>query len=237
MYPDLLYIQYFPIYAAAEGRGFIAKDIGFQNTAGPKGFQAVALRSSADESIFYRCYFDAYQDTLYAISGRQLYRDCLITGTIDFIFGNAAAVFQNCRIQPRQPMLNQFDVITAQGKSDPNQNTGFAFQHCQIEALDNLSAPMFLGRPWENYSTTVFMESYIDRLLDPMGWTRWIPNVDPPSTIFYGEYRNDGPGAAVDGRVRWSGIMPNISEKQAKRFSVDSFIQGSKWIPKTFLGL
>ncbi|PKI76023.1 pectinesterase 3-like [Punica granatum] len=230
------YVDGTPTYSSAtfgaDGRGFIAKDIGFENTAGPEKFQAVALRSSADQSVFYRCFFDAYQDTLFTHAGRQFYRDCLIIGTIDFIFGNSAAVFQNCRIQPRQPMPGQFNGITAQGKSDPNQNTGISIQHCQIRPFDNLTAQTFLGRPWEDYSTTVYMRSDIDGFINPMGWAQWIPNLDPPSTIFYAEYQNTGPGSEIRGRVSWAGFRHNISEKQAVQFSVESFIQGNKWLPK-----
>ncbi|KAA8534724.1 hypothetical protein F0562_029834 [Nyssa sinensis] len=81
-----------------DGIGFIAKDIGFKNTASPEKLQAAALRSSSDQSVFYWCSFDAYQDTLYTYSNHRFYRDRRITGTIDFIFGNAAVVLQNCSI-------------------------------------------------------------------------------------------------------------------------------------------
>lgn len=214
------------------GKGFIAKDMGFRNTAGPQKHQAVAFRSGSDLSVFSRCSFDAFQDTLYVHSNRQFYRDCEITGTIDFIFGNAAVVFQNCNIRPRQPLSNQFVTITAQGKKDPNQNTGISIQKCILSPLDNLTAKVYLGRPWKDYSTTVIMQSNIESFLNPRGWIEWVSNVEPPSSIFYAEYKNTGPGSSVVNRVKWAGYRPNITNAQAAKFTVGSFIQGSDWLPR-----
>ncbi|XVF25295.1 hypothetical protein REPUB_Repub13aG0201200 [Reevesia pubescens] len=216
---------------AVAGKGFIAKDIGFVNSAGAAKHQAVAMRSGSDRSVFYNCLFDAYQDTLYAHSNRQFYRECDILGTIDFIFGNAAVVFQNCNIQPRQPLPNQFNTITAQGKKDPNQNTGISIQRCLLTAFDNLTARTYLGRPWKEYSTTVFMQSNIGAFLEPVGWKEWVANVEPPSTIFYAEYQNSGPGSSVDQRVKWAGYRPTLSDVDAGKFTVGTFIQGQDWLP------
>ncbi|KAK4410462.1 Pectinesterase 3 [Sesamum angolense] len=218
---------------AIAGRGFIARDIGFRNTAGAAKHQAVALRSGSDQSVFYRCSFDAFQDTLYAHSNRQFYRECDITGTIDFIFGNSAVVFQNCNIMPRQPLSNQFVTITAQGKKDPNQNTGISIQRCTMSPLDALTAPTYLGRPWKDFSVTVIMQSSIGGFLDPKGWISWVSNVDPPSSIFYAEYQNTGPGASTSNRVTWAGYKPTLTADQASKYNVESFIEGSSWLPAT----
>ncbi|GAV87322.1 Pectinesterase domain-containing protein/PMEI domain-containing protein [Cephalotus follicularis] len=219
---------------AVKGKGFIAKDMGFINTAGAEKHQAVAFRSASDFSVFYRCSFDAYQDTLYAYSNRQFYRECDITGTIDFIFGNAAAVFQNCNIMPRQPLSNQYNTITAQGKSDPNQSTGISIQKCTLSPLNrNLTAPTYLGRPWKAYSTTVIMQSNIGSFLNQLGWTEWVPNTEPPSTIFYAEFQNTGPGSDTAHRVTWAGYKPTITADQAGKFTVTTFIQGGEWLPAT----
>ncbi|KAL8458796.1 hypothetical protein ACS0TY_036340 [Phlomoides rotata] len=216
---------------AVAGRGFIARDIGFKNTAGPEKHQAVAFRSGSDQSVMYRCSFDAYQDTLYAHSNRQFYRECNVTGTIDFIFGNSAVVLQNCIILPRQPMPNQFVTITAQGRKDPEQNSGISIQRCVIKPLDNLNASTYLGRPWKDYSTTVVMQSNIGGFLSPLGWIEWVKGQDPPKTIFYAEYQNTGPGSSNVGRVTWAGYKPNLTAQQASNYNVNSFIQGSSWLP------
>ncbi|XP_076883984.1 pectinesterase 3-like [Bidens hawaiensis] len=218
---------------AVAGKGFVAIDMGFKNEAGAEKHQAVAFRSGSDFSVFYRCSFDAFQDTLYPHSNRQFYRECDVTGTIDFIFGNAAVVFQNCRIMPRQPLANQFVTITAQGKKDPNQNTGISIQKCDFFPLDKLTAPTYLGRPWKEFSTTVIMQSKIGEFLNPLGWISWVQGVDPPKSIFYGEYMNTGPGSGVAQRVKWAGYRPSLTSSDANKFTVGSFIEGAMWLPQT----
>ncbi|KAE8700734.1 Pectinesterase 2 [Hibiscus syriacus] len=172
---------------SAVGAGFVARDITFENTAGSSKHQAVALRVGSDLSAFYQCDMLAYQDTLYAHSNRQFYVNCLVAGTVDFIFGNAAAVFQDCDIHARRPNsgfgslgilpmtccayqdtlyahsnrqfyvnclvagtvdfilatlqpcsrlrhpcseaeLGAENMVTAQGRTDPNQNTGITLE-------------------------------------------------------------------------------------------------------------
>ncbi|CAH9118614.1 unnamed protein product [Cuscuta europaea] len=215
----------------AAGKGFVAKDMTIKNTAGPEKHQAVAMRSGSDQSVFYRCAFDAFQDTLYAHSNRQFYRECDIIGTIDFIFGNAASVFQKCRIMPRQPMANQFNTITAQGKKDPNESTGISIQKCTITPFDNVTADTYLGRPWKEYSTTVIMQSIIDGFLKPEGWIAWVTGVLPPATINYAEYQNRGPGASVGRRVKWAGYRPSLTPEEAEKYTVQNFLEGQVWMP------
>lgn len=191
---------------AVVGERFLARDITFQNTAGPSKHQAVALRVGSDLSAFYRCNILAYQDTLYLHSNRQFFINCLIAGTVDFIFGNAAAVIQNSEIRPLKPNPGQKNMITAQSRLDPNQNTGFVIQKCKIEADLNLkpvqkSLPTFLGRPWKQYSRVVVMQSTISDVVDPAGWHEWDGNFGL-DTLFYGEYQNTGAGAGTTGRVK-----------------------------------
>ncbi|KAH0720662.1 hypothetical protein KY284_005692 [Solanum tuberosum] len=116
------------------GNGFTAQDLTFRNNAGPIKHQAVALIVEADSVSFYKCRFDGYQDTLYAKKQRQFYRDCEIYGTIDFICGDATAVFQNCLIEARTPMARQYNTITAQKREREDSPTGIVLQNCTIKA-------------------------------------------------------------------------------------------------------
>ncbi|XP_047965287.1 probable pectinesterase/pectinesterase inhibitor 46 [Salvia hispanica] len=215
---------------AVKGKGFMVRDMGFVNTAGASKGQAVALMSTADRSAFYRCKMDGYQDTLYPHSNRQFYRECDIYGTVDFIFGNAAVVIQNCNIMPKLPLHGQKNTITAQGKKDPNQNTGISIHNCIIRPTANLTGVNnFLGRPWKNYSTTIFLQNKMEGFIDPKGWLPWV-GTTAPSTIFYAEYRNWGPGAGTSDRVKWSGLRLKLNAQQVSRFTVEEFINRDKWI-------
>nr|VDD61257.1 unnamed protein product [Brassica oleracea] len=218
---------------AIQGKGFIMKDIAIINTSGAAKHQAVAFRSGSDFSVYDQCSFDGFQDTLYPHSNRQFYRNCDVTGTIDFIFGSAAVVFQDCKIMPRQPLGNQFNTITAQGKKDPNQNSGMSIQRCTISANGNVTAPTYLGRPWKDFSTTVIMETEIGPVVKATGWMSWVDGVDPPPSIVYGEYKNTGPGSDVAMRVKWAGYKAVMTADEAAKFTVATLLHGGDWIPAT----
>ncbi|KAF8769416.1 hypothetical protein HU200_006445 [Digitaria exilis] len=230
--------------SAVSGKGFIARDLTFENTAGAAKHQAVALRCDSDLSVFYRCAFEGYQDTLYAHSLRQFYRDCRVTGTVDFVFGNAAAVFQNCLLLARLPLPTQKNSVTAQGRLDANMTTGFAFQFCNVSAHDELllaaagnngtaaGVQTYLGRPWKEHSRVVFMQSYIGAVVRPEGWLAWDGEF-ALDALYYGEYMNTGPGAGVGGRVKWPGFHVMTSATEAGNFTVAQFIEGNMWLPPT----
>ncbi|KAF6174708.1 hypothetical protein GIB67_008763 [Kingdonia uniflora] len=218
---------------AVTGDGFIGRGVTFRNTAGAANHQAVALRSGSDLSVFYQCSIEGYQDSLYVHSQRQFYRECNVYGTVDFIFGNAAVVLQSCNLYARKPMANQKCVVTAQGRTDPNENTGISIHNSKILATSDLgSTPTYLGRPWKQYSRTVYLKSFIGSHIVPAGWLEWSGNF-ALNTLYYGEYLNTGPGAATAKRVKWKGYHVITSATEASKFSVGSFIAGSSWLPST----
>ncbi|CAI9288703.1 unnamed protein product [Lactuca saligna] len=211
---------------------FVAVNITIRNTAGAIKHQAVALRNGADLSTFYSCSFEGYQDTLYTHSLRQFYRECNIYGTVDFIFGNAAVVFQNCNLYPRSPMSGQFNAITAQGRTDPGQNTGTSIQNCNIQAAEDLgSTRTYLGRPWKEYSRTVYIKTFMDTLIDAVGWREWSGDF-ALNTSYYAEFDNSGPGSDTSGRVTWPGFHI-INATDAVNFTASSFIPADEFLPQT----
>ncbi|GAB2283195.1 Probable pectinesterase/pectinesterase inhibitor 51 [Dionaea muscipula] len=224
------------------GDGFMAYGLTFENTAGPDAHQAVVFRSESDLSYIENCEFLGNQDTLYAHSLRQLYKSCRIQGNVDFIFGNSATIFQNCTILvcPRQvnPEKGETNTITAHGRTDPAQWTGFAFLGCIVNGTDEFaelyhSKPSvhknYLGRPWKLYSRTVFINCSLGDVIAPAGWLPWSGDF-ALSTLYYGEYGNSGPGADLSQRVPWSSQIP---ANHIYTYSVQNFIQGDEWTTAT----
>ncbi|KAI5058501.1 hypothetical protein GOP47_0026671 [Adiantum capillus-veneris] len=230
------YTTYRSATVGVAAKGFLARYITFKNTAGPEGHQAVALRANAENVVFDSCCFDGYQDTLYPLSGMQFYKSCKIIGTVDFVFGNALAVFQNCDLVARLPDKGQQITYTAQGRKDKALVTGFSFQNCSLiqdEDLKNASFVVntYLGRPWKAYSTTVFLQSYYGPHINPSGWLYWNDSHPHESTCFYGEYMNNGPGASVTARVPWEGVHPALSTSEASKYTVNSVFPNVSFIP------
>jgi len=221
------------------GAGFIpiAKGVSILNSAGPGQGQAVALLVSGDRSVVYQCEVKGHQDTLFAHSNRQFYRDCDVYGTVDFVFGDAPAVLQGCSLYARRPGPGQKNVVTAQGREDPNQNTGIVVQGGKVAAAADLvpvlgNVSSYLGRPWKQYSRTVFVQTKMEALVHPRGWLEW-NGTFALDTLYYAEYMNRGPGADTSARVSWPGYHVLTNATDAANFTVLDFIQGDLWLNST----
>ncbi|KAG2572240.1 probable pectinesterase/pectinesterase inhibitor 51 [Panicum virgatum] len=221
------------------GDGFRARDVTFENNAGAGAHQAVAFRSDSDRSVLENVEFRGHQDTLYARTMRQLYHRCHIIGTVDFIFGNAAVVFEECVIKtvPRAEGARKSarNVVAANGRIDPGQTTGFVFSNCTVDGNKEFvelfqtkpqSYRLYLGRPWKEYARTLYVRCYLGKVIRPEGWLPWRGDF-AVRTLYYGEFDSRGPGANRTARVEWSNQTP---EKHAKLYSVENFIQGHQWI-------
>ena len=217
------------MHVANTANGFLAQAMRFENTAGAKGHQAVALRNQGDMSAFVGCQIFGYQDTLYAQTNRQFYRNCEISGTIDFVFGMSTTLIQNSKIIVRRPLDNQLNTVTADGTLQRNMATGIVIQNCEIVPEAELYPVRFqlksyLGRPWKDYSRTVIMESTLGDLIQPEGWYPW-EGTKYLDTLYYAEYGNTGPGASVQGRIKWKGYRGLISKAEATQFTAGEFLK------------
>ncbi|KAK9288258.1 hypothetical protein L1049_016708 [Liquidambar formosana] len=174
--------------------GFVAKYMTFENSATPEQGQAAAVVSRSNLSVFYQCASVGYQDTLIAQDGWQFYRECDIYGSVDFICGGALAVFQKCNLYVNLP--DHVFTITAQSKDSLESFSGYSIHNCSItvspetKKANKTQMKGYLGRPWREYSTVVVMESFLDDILVPAGWSSW--EETPLNKLTYGEFNNSG---------------------------------------------
>ncbi|SEJ24125.1 pectinesterase [Dyadobacter sp. SG02] len=204
------------------------QNLTIENTAGRVG-QAVALATEGDRIEVYNCRILGNQDTLYTSKdGRNYYKDCLITGTTDFIFGEATAVFQNCTIRSLTS-----SYITA-ASTTREQAYGYVFFNCKLVATDEATR-VYLGRPWRPYAKTVFIDTEMDGHIVKEGWDRWKgDNMFPEKekTAFYAEYNSTGPGANANARVAWS---KQLTVQEREKYTLENILSG--WVPGKTLRL
>ncbi len=200
----------FAVYVNAND--FRAENMTFENSYGT-GSQAVALFVDAERATFENCRFLGWQDTLFVNGSRHLFKDCYIEGHVDFIFGTASAVFENCAIHSKGA-----GYVTAHYRTSNEENTGFVFVRCRLTG-ENTGAGVYLGRPWRPYARVVFIESWLDSHIKAEGWDNWR---DPAreKTAWFGEYKSKGPGAKPAARVAWS---RQLTASEASQFSRDRF--------------
>lgn len=195
-----------------EAAGFVAENITFENSYNRidpdrKVTQAVAVSCGAD-AVFNNCNFLGCQDTLYVHGGsKQYFYDCYIEGSVDFIFGDATALFDECDIN----CIRSKSYITA-ASTPENTRAGLVFYNCYIGANPGCEN-IYLGRPWRAHtegvrSHTAFIECTYNFDCAPEGWLPW--HVEPgeeTDNIRYEEYGNTnlhGDPVYVENRAPWS---------------------------------
>ena len=200
------------------GEGFEAKNITFENAAGPVG-QAVAVRIDGDKVKFENCRFLGNQDTLYphGKDSRQYYKNCYIEGTVDFIFGWSTAVFEDCEI-----FCKKGGYVTA-ASTEEGTEYGFVLINCKITG-DAPPNSYYLGRPWRNFAKTVFINCFLDKHIRPEGWYNW-DKKEAEQTAFYAEYNNNGPGFTPAQRVPWS---HQLTKEEAGTYSLENIFKDWK---------
>ncbi|WP_437790699.1 pectinesterase family protein [Sorangium sp. So ce693] len=196
-----------------------AENITFANSTGP-GVQAVALLVTGSRVQFRRCRALGYQDTLYVKGGTQYFRDCTIEGSVDFIFGGATAVFEDCTMHNAAGG----SAITAPS-TDESTPFGIVFLGGRATAASSVrSGSVALGRNWRPYGATTYLGTELGAHIAPVGWVRMGDNT--LATARFAEHMTTGPGAKASQRAPDSS---QLSAAEAARYTVENML--APWKP------
>ena len=180
--------------------------------------QEVALTVYGDGFTMERCRLTSTQDTLFLgplppdlierYDGflpphlrrdkpcRQRFTDCLIEGTVDFIFGCGEAVFDNCEIRSLADARG-IGYAAAPAHS-PEQAEGFRFLNCRFTAAEGVApGSIYLARPWRDYGLCVFQNCTYGDHISPLGFDKWNDTHRDRTARFYEH-------PPVPGRVDWT---------------------------------
>lgn len=213
---------------------FRAEGLTFENTAGDRG-QALALRVDGDRARFHNCRMLGWQDTLMVNDGRHYFRGCHIEGRVDFIYGSATAVFDQCDIHSKNG-----GFITA-ASTPAERSHGFVFLRCRLTGDpapwaapgEPVPAPArpprtYLGRPWRDHASVAYIECEMGEHVAPAGWDNW-RQPERERTARFAEYGSRGPGGGMVQRVAWA---RQLASDEAGRITVAAVLAGRDgWRP------
>ena len=163
--------------------------------------RAAAIAIEANYSEFLDCTFMSSQDTLFLGSQYGYFKDCLIEGNTDYIFGSGTYVFDTCELR-----FKGYSGSAAGGYITANKNAGKTlFTNCAVTAASGMSVSAgFFGRPWGNEADVAFVNTKLqyEGIIQAAGWTQMSNN--PPENAKFKEYGTtvNGRGVNTSGRVR-----------------------------------
>jgi len=226
-----------------EAVGFTAEHLTFQNSFQRGSFhymgeQAVAFKCEADKAVMKYCRFLSGQDTLYADApadrgARQYYYKCYMEGDVDFVFGRAQAVFEECEFfslnTDENPEDSGYVFAPSTWGKDPY---GFLIINSCFTG-NAREGTASLGRPWQpggnkNAKPALLIrDSYMGSHISPVGFVA-MHDSRPEDARLY-EYHNYGPGAYLTATRR------QLSDDQAKEYSMEKVFHidypNDSWMP------
>jgi pectin methylesterase-like acyl-CoA thioesterase len=164
--------------------------------------QALAIWITSDLAVLNNVYTTSLQDTVYAgaistgsaYPARQFWFRGKITGDVDYIFGDAAAVFDHTSVYSAYHNTATGTVtIEAQNKaaltgSSGDYLSGYVMNSDVFTSQNSGMTSLYFGRPYGTYSTWIMLNSYIDQV-NALGYIPFSgSNVLTYAT--YGEYND-----------------------------------------------
>lgn len=185
--------------------------------------QAVALYAEGNRISAENCHILGHQDTLFIgplpekeyekggfmgptesaprVNGYQSYKNCKISGDVDFIFGSGTAFFWKCEIVSELRLNREGQCIKEQGyvtapSTPKGQPYGFVFKDCNFTG-ECPRESVYLGRPWRDYGKCVLIGCNLGPHIHPEGFHDW-GKTSAHGKFYFAEYGSAGEGAHKD---------------------------------------
>ena len=196
-----------------DGNNICFKNCVFENTAG-RGEdvgQALALYLDGDGISLENCTLRGHQDTLFLaplpdkeiIPGgftgpkqftprsRRTYhfKNCVIEGGVDFIFGGATAYFDSCEF------VSVEEGFVFAPSTPADVEVGFVCRNCRFtSSADVQEHSCYIARPWRNHGYVRLEGCYLGEHINPLGFDDW-GKTEAHATVRFYEVNSYGPGA------------------------------------------
>ena len=196
-----------------DGDNICFKNCIFENTAG-RGRdvgQAIALYLDGDGITLEGCILRGHQDTLFLaplpdkeiipggfIGPKQFterkrrtlhFKNCIIEGGVDFIFGGATAYFDSCEFVS----VEEGYIFAPSTPADVE--VGFVARNCRFTARDGVGkGSCFIARPWRNHAYLRIEDCYLGEHINPLGFDDW-GKAEAHDTVRFYEHNSLGPAA------------------------------------------
>ncbi|CCF51441.1 hypothetical protein NDA11_005072 [Ustilago hordei] len=228
--------------AAASSSDFKAYNINFVQRQFFKGQEvtqyqlgpAAALCVHNSNASFYGCGFSSFQDTIYVgLRSQAFFFKSTVKGMTDQLYGQGKAWLEQVSLLSR----GCGGGITAWRGDPVDPLVGVYISNSNINRSPDASTlkPMekacYLGRPWNVYSHSTYLNTYMSNIIADAGfkvWSKRQSNFDPRLTRF-AEYRSSGPGGYMGNRDY--PLKRALTDKEAKGITYKKVFGGSTpWI-------
>ena len=188
--------------------------------------QAIALYLDGDDIRFENCILKGHQDTLFLaplpekerevdgfLGPKQFeprtmhtyhFKNCIIEGGVDFVFGGAEAYFDDCEFRSIEK-----GYVFAPNTPECAEH-GFTATNCRFTCTENVEdGSCYIARPWRDYAQVKLIHCELGRHIAKEGWIGWRKDQAEPTTRFE-EIDSYGPGADDASRPSWVKVTKKL---------------------------
>lgn len=217
-----------------EESAFLARSSGFNE-------RGHAISINGDRCVLENIRARGNQDSVYISEGRIYFKNCDLIGGTDYIYGNATAVFDNCKLGAAGMTDKDYGATITAANTDGSNDYGYLFYNCELYNLrSNITNSMF-GRPWRQDAQITFYNTVIDDNsttgaspagITAEGWRDMSGNMKEDARFYeYGTTNKSGKAVDFSKRVKCTnGFGSVLNDWQILEFNpINYFKARYKW--------